>query len=526
MYLLSDASRLTCMLGPMLPLLATMALAGGIGSSSVEARAKDWRMGPIVYQVFVDRFAPPENPEAKRALIRPPRVLMNWSDTPKQGKSLPALGLWSHELEFWGGDLKGLFGRLGYIEALGADVLYLMPIEKALTNHKYDPEDYNEVSPELGTRQDVVNLANTLHQRGLKLMLDGAFNHMGKSSPIFESAFNQRLSPYRDWFYFGDGYTGGYRGWAGVGNLPALRLENPAVRTYLWNGQQSVVRQWLRDGIDGWRLDVAFEIGPQYLRELTQAAHETKPGSDIVGEVSGYPSDWFPAVDGVFDFSMIQVGRLMLQGDIPGGRAGLILSHMALDAGIEHLLRSWLLVDNHDTPRLANQVPDLIDRRLIEAMHFTLPGAPVIYYGTELGMEGAGDPMNRAPMRWDLVSDSNPNLAWIRQLIAIRKSRPALRYGDFAALDTEKLLAYVRTTGKIGETTIVVVNPTSDPVKEIFATRVGRLLSWGQLKDVLTGKTMPSVNGLLTVDAPAKSVMILVPVMDKENGYTPYHRIN
>src|SRR5579862_3698676 len=132
----------------MLPLLASAALAVGIGSNSVESRAKDWRIGPVVYQVFVDRFAPPENLEAKRAIIRPPRVLMNWSETPKPGKPIKSLGLYSHELEFWGGDLTSLTGRLSYIKGLGADVLYLTPIAKAFTNHKYDTQDYNEISPE------------------------------------------------------------------------------------------------------------------------------------------------------------------------------------------------------------------------------------------------------------------------------------------------------------------------------------------------------------------------------------------
>ena len=513
------------MLASMVPVLAAVALAGRIGSGSVDARAKDWRIGPVVYQVFVDRFAPSENLEAKRAIIRPPRVLMSWSQTPVPGKKIQSLGLWSHELEFWGGDLKSLQSRLGYIQGLGADVLYLTPIQKAFTNHKYDAQDFKAVSPELGTRQDVRDLASGLHRRGMKLMLDGVFNHLGRTSPLFEEASRSATSPHRDWFDFGKEYPGGYRAFSGVPNLPALRLENPAVRDYLWGAPDSVVRQYLGDGIDGWRLDVAFEIGPDYLSEITQAAHAAKPGSDVVGEISGYPSDWFPAVDGVFDFSMIKLGIQMLNGKVSGGRTGTMLNHMVLDAGIEHLLRSWLLTDNHDTSRLASDVPDLATRKLVEALHFTLPGAPVIYYGTELGMEGSGDPQNRAPMRWDLVSDKNPNLAWIRQLLAIRKSRPALRYGDFAALDTDKLLAFVRTTGKVADTTIVAMNPTSEEVKEVFPTRVGRLMSWGGLQDKLSGATLRSINGLLKIDMAPRSVMILVPVLDKANGYTPYHRI-
>jgi glycosidase len=509
----------------MVPVFAWATLALGIGSVSVESRAKDWRIGPVIYQVFVDRFAPPENLEAKRAFIRPPRVLKSWSDTPKPGKLIRSLGLYSHELEFWGGDLASLTSRLGYIQALGADVIYLTPIQKAFTNHKYDAQDFKEVSPELGTRKDVRALAGTLHGRGMRLMLDGVFNHMGKTSPIFHSASSEPASPYRNWFFFGREYPGGYRSWAGVGNLPALRLENPVVRDYLWNAPDSVVQGYLRDGIDGWRLDVAFELGPEFLGELTRAAHKAKPGSEVVGEIAGYPSDWFPAVDGVFNFFPIQVGEKMLAGEISGGRAGSMLNHMVLDAGIEHLLRSWLLTDNHDTPRLADQVPDARQRRLVEALHFTLPGAPVIYYGTELGMQGAGDPQNRAPMRWDLVNDHNEALSWVRKLVSVRKAHPALRYGDFAALDTDKLLAFVRTTGKVSETVLVVVNPTHEPVEEVFATRVGRIMSWGQMRDVLSGREVPAINGLMQLKIDPQSVMILSPVIGTSGGYSPYHRV-
>lgn len=507
----------------MVPILAVAAI--GIGAANTQARERDWRIGPVVYQVFVDRFAQSEDLEAKRSIIRPPRKLMSWSQTPIPGKQVPALGLWSHELEFWGGDLRSLESHLGYIKGLGADVVYLMPIHKAFTNHKYDAQDFTEISPELGTHRDLQSLAGAIHQRGMRLMLDGVFNHMGRTSNLFEQASKSPASPYRDWFYFGRQYPNGYRGWSGVANLPALNLENPAVRSYLWNGDDSVVKRYLREGADGWRLDVAFELGPDYLAEITGAAHQAKTGSDVVGEISGYPADWFPAVDGVFNFSMIQLGEQMLKGQVSGGRAGLMMNHMVMDAGIEHLLRSWLLTDNHDTPRLASDVPNLANRKLVEALHFTLPGAPVIYYGTELGMTGAGDPQNRAPMRWDLVNDDNPNLAWVRRLLAVRKSHPALRYGDFTALDTDRLLAFVRTTGKVAETTFVVMNPTDETVKETFPTRVGRLMSWGGLKDVLSGKEARTINGLLSMEMAPRSVEILVPILNKVGGYTPYHRI-
>lgn len=478
-----------------------------------------------MYQVFVDRFAPPANLHSKLKWIKPPRTLKPWSETPKPGHPLPDLGLWSHELDFWGGDLASLMSKLGYIRGLGANVLYLTPIDKAFTNHRYDTQDYMQVSPELGTRQEVKALAKTLHGEGMKLMLDGVFNHMGRTSPLFEEAAKNPNSLHRNWFYFGGRYPNGYRTYAGVKNMPELRLETPAVRSFLWNGPQSVVRSWLRDGVDGWRLDVAYNIGPAYLGELTRAAHQTKPGSAVVGEISGYPSDWFPSVDGVFNFFEMNVVRQAVAGEVSGGRASLMLNQMVEDAGLDRILKSWLLLDNHDTPRFASVVPDAKTRDLIRTLQFTLPGSPVIYYGTELGMKGDGDPANRAPMRWDLVKADNPDLASTRRLVKIHNSHPALRYGDFQGLATERLLAFSRTTDRLRDSVIVVLNPTDQPVKETFPTRIGWLMSWGGLRDLLTGARAVSVNGMLTVDMKPKSAMILAPDLGPLEGSSPYFRI-
>src|ERR1700678_1053373 len=122
--------------------MALLACAAIPSGATIQARRTDWRIGPVIYQVFVDRFAPPANLEAKRKFIRPPRTLKAWTEVPKAGKLLKNYGLYSHELEFWGGDLASLTDRLGYIKGLGADVLYTMPIHQSFTNHKYDAQDY------------------------------------------------------------------------------------------------------------------------------------------------------------------------------------------------------------------------------------------------------------------------------------------------------------------------------------------------------------------------------------------------
>jgi hypothetical protein len=128
-------------------------------------------------------------------------------------------------------------------------------------------------------------------------------------------------------------------------------------------------------------------------------------------------------------------------------------------------------------------------------------------------------------MRWDLVTDENLELAWVRKLIAVRKSHPALRYGDFTALDSEALLAFTRTTDELRDTVLVVVNPTGTARTEVFPTRVGRLMSWGELQDVLTGDRLRTVNGLLSVTMPARSVRILTPIIAPTNSYSPYNRV-
>jgi len=486
------------------------------------SRASDWRDGAIVYQVFVDRYAPSLNLDAKLPLYAAPRKLHPWTDVPVSGHLEQEIGLWSHELDFWGGDLKSLESKLDYIHSLGADVLYLNPIQAASTNHKYDATDWAAVSPEYGTRKDVADLAANLHAKGMKLMLDGVFNHMGRTSPMFESAMKDAKSPYRDWFFIGSNYAGGYRAWANVRNLPEARLENPDVQRYIWASPNSVVQKYLREGVDGWRLDTAYELGPKYLGDLTDAAHHAKQGSAVVGEIWNYPAGWSPSLDGVMNFFARGVASDFVKQKISASVASRMLERMVSDCGIEPLLKSWLVLDNHDTSRLKSILPDERQRRLAQVLQFTLPGCPVIYYGSEIGMEGEGDPGSRGPMRWDMVKDSNRDLNWLKKLVAIRKSHMALKVGDYVALDTDRLLGFLRRTGRALDTVIVLANPSDSEVRETVSTREGKLMNGGVLKDTLDGSTVQAFAGMFDVTVPARSARVFELVSPK--GYTPYKR--
>ncbi len=493
-------------------------------------REQDWRNGAIVYQVLVDRFAPSTRLNSKRGLYPAPKVLRDWSEESKTGVYLPEMKVNSHELDFWGGDFESLRNRLDYIQQLGADVLYLNPIHLAYTNHKYDALDFMKISPEFGTQEDFAHLVKDVHARGMKLVLDGVFNHMGRNALIFQEAFQNPTSPWREWFAIGPQYKGGVRVWSGAQNLPELNLENLEVRGYIYENPDSVVRSYLRAGADGWRLDTAYELGYDYLHDLTQAAHQEKPGSLVVGEIVNYPADWLGSIDAVMNFSLRQILLGMISGVIAPATAGRMIDRMIRDAGIESILKSWTLIDNHDIPRIATLIPNLAWRRLVQVLQFTLPGAPNIYYGSEVGMTGGNDPENRSPMRWDLVHDDNPELTWIKKLIGLRKRHRALRVGNFRLVESNKLLAFERYTDRALETVIVLANPTTAPVTERIMIANASLMDDTPVVDILGSKDASPVGrieaGFLTMTVPPETTQALMLQERSLGGYSRYKRVH
>ncbi len=488
-------------------------------------REQDWRNGAVVYQVLVDRFAPAENLDEKKELYKAPKTLMSWSDKPKPGAFLPEWKYCAHELEYWGGDLKSLLGRLDYIKSLGINVLYLNPIHLSLSNHKYDASDYLQISPEFGTFKDLKKLSDALHENGMKLMLDGVFNHVGVTSDLYQEAKNPN-SPKHDWFDVDKKYPEGVRLWADVRSLPELNLENPEVRDYIYDGKDSVIRTYLKNGVDGWRLDVAFDIGYQYLAELTDAAHDELPGSMVVGEIWNYPEEWLDSIDGVMNFTFREIISRTVKQEISPVHANNILKRTIDDAGIEGILRSWNLLDNHDVPRLIDLLPEESNQILAQVMQFTLPGSPNLYYGTELGMTGSGDPMNRAPMRWDLFEDENPYLSWTKTLIKIHEEERALKIGDFVSVESDELVGYMRRTEKVEETVITLLNPSDESVTESVLLPDSKLMNYSKY-DILLGDAtdISMVAGLIKLTIAPKSYVVLKPRTLPEKSYTCYKRV-
>lgn len=489
-------------------------------------RERDWRNGAVVYQVLVDRFAPSLNLEAKRHLYPAPKTLKPWTAQAVRGTYREDLGLWSHEIDFWGGDLASLRSKLGYVQGLGTDVLYLNPIHLGYTNHKYDSLDFNVVSPEFGSRDDLRALIKESHSRGMKVVLDGVFNHMGQHAEIFKQAKRDPSSPFRDWFNFSPKFEGGARTWYDAQNLPELNLENPKVREHIYAGRDSVVRSYLRDGADGWRLDVAYDIGFNYLEELRRAAHEEKPGSLVVGEVANYPKEWFPSLDGVMNFTLTEIIISTAKGLLPAATSTRMVERMVTDVGIENMLKSWVLLDNHDTDRIATTIPQSNLRRLAQILQFTLPGAPNLYYGSEIDMTGGEDPAMRSPMAWDQVRDDHPSIVWTKQLIKLRKDHRALRIGDFRPITSTSLMAFERHTDRVEDTILVFVNPSDKAVTETVMHGNSKLMDGRLLVDVI-GKTAPVEPraAMPRITLPPYSFLVLKPVVTPVKGYTGYKRV-
>jgi glycosidase len=495
----------------------------------IEAREKDWRNGAIVYQILVDRFVPSANLAAKKHLYPAPKVLREWHEQPVRGVELEDQKLNSQELEFWGGDIQSAQTQLNHVKQLGATAIYLNPIHLAWTNHKYDSLDYKAISPEFGTRKDFKNFAAHAHQLGLKVVLDGVFNHMGRNAPQFKDAMTNPQSPWRNWFAIGSQYKGGARVWTGFQNLPELNLENPSVRKYLYEAPDSVVRGYLRDGADGWRLDTAYELGLPYMRALTQAARKEKKDAVVVGEIVNYPDQWLTAMDGVMNFTLRQIILSVAQGELTPSLAARMTERMIQDSGIEPMLKSWNVIDNHDIPRIATQVPDAKQRRLVQALQFTLPGSPNVYYGSELGMTGGGDPENRNPMRWDWVSAQHPEMLWMKKLIGTHQQNLALRVGNYRRIESERLFAFERYTHKTLDTRLILANPSKTDVTERILVANAGLMDDTPFVDILGADPQKHVTtmgpGLISITVPAQTVMVLKPIERELGGYSRYKRI-
>ena len=439
---------------------------------SMVMHTPEWVKDAVFYQIFPDRFA-------KSTRVAKAGNLEAWNTPPT-----------THGYK--GGDLLGVAEKLEYLQDLGVTALYFNPVFQSGCNHRYHTHDYTKVDPMLGGNEAFKELLDAAHARGMKVVLDGVFNHASRGFFQFHDILeNGPQSAYLDWFHVrsfplyayhdAEHHQGnlGYSAWWNLPALPKFNTTTQAVREFLWD----VGTRWLEFGIDGWRLDVPNEIGDDaFWREFRRRCRAVNPECYIVGEIWDDASRWlqgeqfdavmnYPFTRAAFGFTAAatlehsEIRRCGLQHIAPLDAPafaheveGLLTRHRPEVTGAQ-----LNLLGSHDTPRALTMLGgDEAALRLSLFLLLTFPGAPCLYYGDELGLSGRHDPECRQAMPWDTPENWNESLReYLKTLIALRHRYPALRGGAFRTRCAEGGL-YVFERGSADERFIGVINVAAE----------------------------------------------------------------
>ena len=452
-----------------------------------------WFGEGVSYQIFPDRFRRTRVPDPA-GLVGGRTVHQSWQEEPEYR---PDANGEIRNRDFFGGDLRGVIEELDYLQSLGVETLYFNPIFEAAENHRYGTADYSRVDPMLGTNEDFSELCRQAHRRGMRVMLDGVFNHTGFVSRYFNGdgfypepgAHQSQDSPWYSWYSFQQ-WPDRYESWWGIYTLPAVNEHDPSYREFIFGGENSVVRRWLRAGADGWRLDVADELPDDFVHGVHAAARAEKPDAVVIGEV--------------WEDGSTKVAYGVRRRHILGGHCDGLMNYPFRGAALDYLrggdARDFMeametLRENyprfafysamnslgtHDTSRILTLLgvgSECRDRsrewragfrmdpeqrrrgkellKLGAVLLFAFPGSPTVYYGDEAGMEGFEDPFNRRTFPW---GREDPELLdWFTRLGHLRQESAALRRGDIRYRASDgPLLAFTRTCGE--ETVLAALN--------------------------------------------------------------------
>ena len=460
-----------------------------------------WVAKTVFYQIFPERFD-------NGSKSNDPKDVIPWNGEPKY-------------FNFMGGDLAGVSKRVDYLKGLGVSGIYFNPIFKSPSNHGYETSDYQLVEPRFGTNKEFAELVKTLRKNGIRTVLDGVFNHTAVDfAPFADIRTNGQSSKFRDWYFIKSfpvvvQENPTYEAWYGFPSMPKLNVLNPDVESYLL----SVLDFWQKEvGLDGWRLDVANEVDERFWRKF-RTHLKSKIGSDqwILGEVWGDGSRWLQGDqwDSVmnYQFRDATLRYIARNQSSPADYMSRLMS--TYESYAPQVSRNLLnLISSHDTPRFIHECGG--DRRLAmlgATLLMTWVGAPSIYYGDEVGMEGGVDPDNRRGMRWDLATDKNDILAHYKLLAQVRNSNPALQDGDPVPMTSVQMNALVFGRVKENSAAIVAVNRTDTPrtVTVEIPAKMRRPLGT-KLVDALTNEAINVLpDSKFSISLAPFSSMVIVP---------------
>ena len=489
----------------------------------------DWAKGAIIYQIFPDRFHKAGKVDLTGKL-EPYTVHKHWGEEVVWRPTPDGVVL---NNDFYGGNFKGIQEKLDYLESLGVGILYLNPISKSFSSHRYDTGDYKTPDPMLGTEADFAELCRAVHARGMKLILDGVYSHTGANSLYFNrygdfdsvGAYNSPESPYYGWYTFYQ-YPNNYHCWWNFDTLPTVNKMHPDFIKYIITDEDSVVAHWLKLGADGFRLDVVDELPDEFVLMLKKRIRELKPDALLIGEVwedasnkvaHGIRRRYF--VDGELDSPMNYPFRTAIVNFMRKIDDGHALRQTVMSIAENYppqvMACTMNLLGTHDTARILTALVDdfqgdraaKANRRLsrsqwitaLDRLHaasflqYTLPGAPSLYYGDEAGMEGYGDPFCRRPYPW--YHEDPELLIHYRRLGRLRQKYEALRLGDIRFFQGQNhQVGFTRSYN--GKTLRIYVNRSSDD----WQIPMGRILLGRNLLTVASDGLTLGHNGYCLVE--------------------------
>lgn len=433
--------------------------------------APGWYKNAVFYQIFVDRFY---NGEENGKVLSPKKnsfLYSTWEDSPMYIKDHQGNIL---RWDFFGGNLKGVIEKLDYLQSLGIGGIYLNPIFKARSNHKYDTGDYLEIDEMFGDEETFRTLIEESKKRNIRIVLDGVFNHVGADSRYFNAfgtydsvgAAQSMDSPYYPWFNFFQ-YPHEYESWWGVKDLPNVNEHHPGYRNFIV-GPNGVIEKWTRMGIGGWRLDVADEMPDEFISDIRATMEAAAEEQILIGEVWEDASNKiaygkrrryllgdelhgtmnYPFKDGVIAY---------LNGHMRA--KDLYTRFMSLKENYpsEALYAALNNLGTHDTRRILTELKDLRKLKVAVGMLLTFPGVPCIYYGDEAGMEGEADPYNRGPYPWGRESEQIKEI--YKSMIELRNTNEALISGEFIPFYQEDIFGYLRKTEEVCHLMLINAKP-------------------------------------------------------------------
>ena len=473
----------------------------------------DWAKGAVIYQVFPDRFHKSGACDLTGKL-KPYTVHENWNEEvdwrPNENGDVL-------NNDFYGGNFRGITEKMDYIASLGTEILYLNPISKSFSSHRYDTGDYKTPDPMLGTMDDFRALCDAAHERGIKVVLDGVYSHTGSDSLYFNrkgnfpgvGAYQSRDSEFYGWYNF-HAWPNRYASWWNFDTLPTVDKMNPAFIDYIIENEDSVVAYWLRNGADGFRLDVVDELPDAFVLKLKNRIRAIRPDALLIGEVwedasnkcaYGVRRRYF--VDGILDSAMNYPFRTAILNFVRGWDSGVELKNAVMTIAENYppqvLSCNMNMLGTHDTARVLTALVDNFEgsreqqatrflsrsqyakatERLMIAsfLQYMLPGCPSLYYGDEAGMEGHKDPFNRRPYPW---GREEPELMeHFKRLGVLRKENAALRRGDIRFFRADQqMIGFTRTYQE--KTVRVYLNRSTDQ----WQIPAGKLLLGHNMKTV------------------------------------------